>query len=441
MPDDDRKVVGGVIVCFGIMSSDRETGNLLPTPQRSPRESAPRGETKIAKRDEKLISLHPCCHNNILRADRMISQDGDCQIFIVIHYASPFQTTRSRSRTSWRVFSMPPPPPPPPRPDDHHDVPTGDDETGNGIMNRFSTSRRHWASNLVLGSSAILTVATTPTTRGSAAAVTSPPPTTTTATFDTASRVREINDPQTYQALIYEPPTSSNARNPLVKPPPLLLVLHGAATNLEPDVYKAMASVTGEHAGLPMQLLASNTAPMELATNFCVAAPYAYGQRSFYDDSRGKLLQFVQYLASNALNFDPSRIFLFGFSDGATVAVELATSRKFRGVVVASYGFTGKQLPAMALQRLQGVGFWVWHAADDVIFDVANSDRLVVALRETNEITMDDGDDDLLVRYTRFETDPLSGKMGVRVDPSMHGHTMGIVAAQSPDLYKWMLSL
>lgn len=44
-------------------------------------------------------------------------------------------------------------------------------------------------------------------------------------------------------------------------------------------------------------------------------------------------------------NVDPQRVFLFGFSDGATVAVELATTRRFAGAVVASYGFTGALPP------------------------------------------------------------------------------------------------
>ena len=375
-------------------------------------------------------------------------------------------------RTSWQLFSVPPPRLPCP---DDQDVSTRHDGRTSKDGYEFSTSRRHWAGHLLIGSSSVTFMTMIASPIGSSAAtaeVVSKPITTntaaleTTTTTTTSSRVREINDPKTYRALIYEPSTPSNKRNPLTKPPPLIIVLHGAANNMEPDVYKAMGSVVGEHAGLPMQLLASNTAPSELADNFCVAAPYAYGQRSFYDDSREKLLQFVQYLASDGggssssssssksnsqtnqrqlpLVFDPSRIFLFGFSDGATVAVELATSRRFRGVVVASYGFTGKQLPPMALQRLQGIGFWVWHAADDVIFDVGNSDRLVAALRDTNDIPAEESsvdDDEGLIRYTRYGSDPLPGNMGIRVDPSMRGHTMGIVAAQSPDLYKWMLSL
>ena len=265
----------------------------------------------------------------------------------------------------------------------------------------------------------------------------------------TSSRVREIRDLNTYPALVYEPlgvsatagTSNGNRSTTMVKPPPLLLVLHGAATNQETSVRKALGSPSGEHAGLPMQLLASDAAPAELADNFCVAAPYSIGKRSFYEDSRGNILNFIQYLADQQiLLFDPTRIFLFGFSDGATVAVELATSRKFKGVVVASYGFTGESLPPLALQRLQGIGFWVWHSVDDVIFDVHNSDRLVAALQRTNGVGMDDGLSDDLVRYTRYDKDPLPG-LGIPVDLSMRGHTMGIAAAQTPQLYSWLLSL
>lgn len=244
------------------------------------------------------------------------------------------------------------------------------------------------------------------------------------------------------------------------------MVLHGAAQNNEPDIWKALGDPRGKHAGLPMQLLASGMAPSALADNFCVVAPYSVGKRSFYEDSRDKILNFVQWLASDKfLNeyyqtnskkkqpwSDPTRVFLFGFSDGATVAAELATSRRFRGVVVASYGFTGESLPAMALQRLRGVGFWVFHSADDVIFDVGNSDRLVAALQRTNSNNSSNNkgnnkppDDSTkekenLIRYTRFDKDPLP-RTGILVAPSLRGHTMGIVAAQSADLHQWLLSL
>ena len=123
---------------------------------------------------------------------------------------------------------------------------------------------------------------------------------------------------------------------------------------------------------------------------------------------------------------DPSRIFLFGFSDGATVAVELATTRRFAGAVVCAYGFTGT-LPPRAVERLENVPFWVFHSADDVIFDVASSDRLVAALRQGN--TKD------VVRYTRYDRDQEGFTGRVR------GHSTGITASKLPGVYAWLLSL
>ena len=256
----------------------------------------------------------------------------------------------------------------------------------------------------------------------------------------TSTRVQEIRDPSTYTGLVYEPPPQTQQQQQQL-PPPLLVVLHGAGRNTEPSVWNALGDPRGEHAGLPLQLLLSNQAPADLSDNFCVIAPYTYGSRSWLDEPRDKVLQYVQYLASSGrVRFDPTRLFLFGFSDGATVAVEIATSRKFRGVVVASYGFTGPALPVFALQRLKGIGVWVWHSADDVIFDVGNSDRLVAALRETNEVSTVSSRGGELVRYTRYDKDPLPA-WGIAVDPASKGHTMGYAASRSPELYQWLLSL
>ena len=65
-------------------------------------------------------------------------------------------------------------------------------------------------------------------------------------------------------------------------------------------------------------------------------------------------------------------------------------------------GYTG-ELPPLAAQRLSGVPLWCFHSADDVVFSVANSDRLVATLRRAGG---DAGGD--AVRYTRFERDPVS---------------------------------
>ena len=235
-------------------------------------------------------------------------------------------------------------------------------------------------------------------------------------------------DPSTYSALVYAPPGSSGHKLPLI------VVLHGAGVNDAP--IWSLADPNGEHAGLAPSLLTSGRAPAELADNFAVVAPYAQGKRSFYEEPRRKLLDFVDWVASPAgraagcPDVDTSRIFLFGFSDGATVGIELATTRKFAGGVVAAYGFTG-ELPSLAVQRLSGVPLWVFHSADDVIFPVASSDRLVRSLRQASASA---GGRDV-VRYTRFERDQEGFTGRVR------GHSTGITASKDPEVYKWLLSL
>jgi predicted peptidase len=250
-------------------------------------------------------------------------------------------------------------------------------------------------------------------------------------------QLRLVTDPSTYSALAYAPPPQqqlgNNKSKSESKPPPLLIVLHGAGKN--DQTAWSLADPLGEHAGLAPSLLSTFKAPSELSDNFAVVCPYATGKQSFYEEPRSKLLQFVEWVCSDAgrhagcPEVDPTRVFLFGFSDGATVAVELATTRRFTACVIAAYGFTGK-LPALALQRLEGVPFWVFHSADDVIFPVAGSDRFVASLRglEGNKLPN-------RVRYTRY-TEDQEGFTG-----SVRGHSTGITASKLPDIYTWMLSI
>ena len=153
----------------------------------------------------------------------------------------------------------------------------------------------------------------------------------------------EVRDPNTYSALAYAPPPSDSGSSGGPRPkPPLLVVLHGAGVNEAP--IRSLADPLGEHAGLAPSLLASGRAPRALADNFAMVAPYASGRRSFYEEPRRKLLDFVAWACSDAgrqagcPDCDPRRVFLFGFSDGATVGVELATTRRFSAAVVAAYG-------------------------------------------------------------------------------------------------------
>ena len=104
------------------------------------------------------------------------------------------------------------------------------------------------------------------------------------------------------------------------------------------------------------------------------------------------------------------------------------TTKTFAGGVFAAYGFTGK-LPSLALERLKGKPMWIFHSADDVIFPVSCSDRLVNELRNVNTKAND------IVRYTRFDKDQ-EGFTG-----SVRGHSTGITASKDKEIYKWLLSL
>ena len=233
----------------------------------------------------------------------------------------------------------------------------------------------------------------------------------------------EVSDPNTYSALVYSPSVPKTKL-------PLLVFLHGAGeNNIGPW---DLADTKGEHRGLLPSLLASGRAPPELTDNFAVVAPYSAGRRSFYEEPRSRLLEFVNWVCSDegreagCPDVDTSRVFLFGFSDGATVGVELATTGRFSGCIFAAYGFTG-ELPSLALERLKNIPIWMFHCADDVIFPVSCSDKLVKSLRKVN--------DQNVVRYTRFEKDQ-EGFTG-----SVKGHSSGITASRMPKVYEWLLSI
>jgi hypothetical protein len=100
---------------------------------------------------------------------------------------------------------------------------------------------------------------------------------------------------------------------------------------------------------------------------FCRLGPLCLGPGEFL--SKVSLLKCIE-LAKSKLSFDPHQKFWFGFSHGATVAVELMTTRRFAGAVVCRDGYTGRSLPTHTRERLVGLPIWVFSSADDVIFRV-----------------------------------------------------------------------
>lgn len=255
----------------------------------------------------------------------------------------------------------------------------------------------------------------------------------TTDSNDKYSPLEVVTDPDTYSALSYAPP--NNANNP---DSPLILVLHGAGKN-DKEILQDLGDPIGEHAGLIPSLIASQMAPSNLLENFCVLAPYSFGKPSFYNDPRKNLLQFVDWAIQNQntealpLRFDPRRIILFGFSDGATVAVELLTTKRFAAGAICSYGYSGKALPPQALDRLSNIPIWVFHSKDDVIFDVGNSDRLVQQLENANAAKDSLTRNESIIKYSRYTSDPEN------LPPRVRGHSMGITASKSTELYDWMI--
>jgi len=112
--------------------------------------------------------------------------------------------------------------------------------------------------------------------------------------------------------------------------------------------------------------------------------------------------------------------------------VELLTTRRFAAGVVCSYGYSGKELPSKAIERLSNLPLWVFHSQDDVIFDAQNSDRLVRQLRSVNQAR----DSTInFVRYSRYEHDPEN------LPPRVRGHSMGITASKSSELFDWLLDV
>ena len=269
---------------------------------------------------------------------------------------------------------------------------------------------------------------------------------------DTNQLLIKISDPQTYSALLYLPSniaqslnTNTQDQNMSSTKYPLLLVLHGAAKN-EEDIWN-LADIRGEHSGLPPSLISAGVAPKELTDNFIVASPYVNNKdgkvQTFYTEPRSKILNFVTYLTTSSQIspfIDTDRIFILGFSDGATVAIELLTTKKFKAGIIAAYGFTGA-LPSAALERLTNIPIWVFHSKDDVIFPVECSDKLIQSLRAANKVKMSsspesavDNEGKDIIRYSRFEKDQEGFTGRVR------GHSTGITASKLPETYSWLLS-
>jgi predicted peptidase len=151
---------------------------------------------------------------------------------------------------------------------------------------------------------------------------------------------------------------------------------------------------------------------------------------------------------TSRVKIDPTKISLFGFSEGSLLAVELATTHKFNAIILASYGYTGI-LPPKAVERLRGIPFWIFHSISDDVYNISCSDRLV------NSLLAAGGDEgsgtDIFdvrerIKYTRLipsaptKTRSREDDTILIADGREHVRT-ALVASASEDVYAWLLSL
>ena len=244
------------------------------------------------------------------------------------------------------------------------------------------------------------------------------PPTPSSTSSFTQTSFNLLTDPSTYSSLVYTPQ--------IIKPSThVLLVLPGAGLNvLSPTDY---ISPTSEHLGLPLSLISSSLAPPSLVEGFVVIQPYPpKNVRSFYSEPRSKILAFLDY-ALKELNLQNNKLDLMGFSEGSTLAVELATTGRFSSAIIASYGYTSA-LPPLAVSRLSSQSLWVFHCVSDAVYPVQCSDDLVKTLRENGN-----GD----VRYTRYEEEGGGGYNVIKGDT--RGHAAHLKAGRCEEVWEWAL--
>jgi predicted peptidase len=257
------------------------------------------------------------------------------------------------------------------------------------------------------------------------------------------SNVFEVQDPDTYSAVVYVPPKyQSKSQSTDKESLPLIVLLHGAGMNQNSALYEfthsgSSSSAPGDHTQLPLFLLSNNQAPASLADNFVVVAPYVGKGKigSLYNEPRTSIIAFVKWFRrymedQNSISINPQKVTLFGFSEGATLAVELATTRMFNALVLASYGFTGT-LPRLAVERLQGLPIWVFHSEGDDIYNIECSKRLVESVM-SYQSGLDVFGVGGTIKFTKLKPNESAGKGREHVRSAL-------IASRSEEIYTWLL--
>ena len=214
--------------------------------------------------------------------------------------------------------------------------------------------------------------------------------------------LKEIKDPNTYEALLYEPAGQG--------PWPLLLYLHGAG-----ESGSNVADLISEGAtGTPPVALETGNA-IDALSQFVVVAPQT--SRGWAPDEVAAFVKFLQ----GRLSLDPARLYVTGHSMGGSGALHAATTGVF--AACAAVAPAGGARPRDLMQ----VPVWAFHGRNDVIVPAAISERLITAMHRAGASP----DQARLTLYDEAPTPPGW--------PSSVGHASTIPAYSDPELYSWLL--
>ncbi len=166
------------------------------------------------------------------------------------------------------------------------------------------------------------------------------------------------------QTLVRQP-TVSSAK------PPVLILLHGVGSN-EADLFSFADRIPGEY--LVISARARNTrAPGSYAwyeVDFATGKPVFNLQQA--EQSRNTLIRFIEQLGDKH-PFDPARVYLCGFSQGAITAYSVALTRPdlVRGIAAMSGRLLEEVKPRITRSaQLQELSILIIHGTQDATLPV-----------------------------------------------------------------------
>ncbi|HRD52427.1 MAG TPA: PHB depolymerase family esterase [Flavobacteriales bacterium] len=173
-------------------------------------------------------------------------------------------------------------------------------------------------------------------------------------------------------------------RQPMVTSakPPVLLLLHGVGSN-EQDLFSFAGRMPGEY--LVLSLRAPNT--LGQGSYAWYQVDFATGKPVFSleqaEQSRSTLIRFIEQLGEKH-HFDPVRVYLCGFSQGAIMAYSVALTRPdlVRGIAAMSGRLLEEVKPRITRSpQLQRLSILITHGTQDATLPAYNAREADTYLR------------------------------------------------------------